>query len=204
MAKKTKHAPRHAFSPHPALFAILLLATLPCLALEGLKADGSLDKEAISRFYFEGDFERALQPLESFRSSQRAYAKEDSLFLYKYLAVIYASRPETQNKGESYMYQLLRVQPSAHLHDMYISDKIEGIFATVKERYEKQQLLAKERAGHANPSEPKAPPTEKQPNNRKKWALWTLGGVGVAGAVATYVILSQEPEVKQAPPRVFE
>jgi hypothetical protein len=67
----------------------------------GFKLDGTLDKEAISHAYFEGEFSRILPPLEAYRQSFPASAtKEDSIFVYKYLSVIYAASPATRKRAK--------------------------------------------------------------------------------------------------------
>ena len=111
----------------------------PSFASFGFKLDGSLDKPVISKAYFEGDFHRILPPLEAWRTSRAAKTHEDSIFVYKYLSVIYAADSTTRNKAESYMVQLLKLMPTIELVDMYISDNIEAIFKDVQEKFLKQQ-----------------------------------------------------------------
>lgn len=45
----------------------ILSSTASCHAAFGFKLDGSLDKPAISKAYFESDFARILPPLEAWR-----------------------------------------------------------------------------------------------------------------------------------------
>ncbi len=111
------------------LFASVF-ACLPTLvhASFGFHLDGTLDKRAISHAYFEGDFQRILPPLEEYRQYFPASStKEDSIFAYKYLSVIYAADPSTRNKGESCMVQLIKMKPTIEPIDLYISDNIASI-----------------------------------------------------------------------------
>jgi hypothetical protein len=128
--------------------------------------------------------------------------------MYKYLSVVYAANPETQEKGKSFMYQLLKAAPSASLVDMYISDTIQAIFNEVKSDFEERMNL-QVRKGNPQPeadlleapkNEPDPPtpspvPTQNKDNKKKKsnsWVYWTLGGAAVAGAVAGFIILSND------------
>jgi hypothetical protein len=53
--------------------------------------------------------------------------REDSIFVFKYLSVIYAADSTTRLKAESYMVQHLRLMPTIELVDLYISDNIHAI-----------------------------------------------------------------------------
>ncbi len=94
----------------------------------GFNIDGTLDKKAISHAYFEGEFSRILPPLETFRQSYPNPSKDDQIFVYKYLSVIYAADSSTRKKAECYMIQLVKLMPTIELIDLYISDNIEAIF----------------------------------------------------------------------------
>lgn len=187
----------------PCTLALVISFTLsPTVANAafGFKLDGTLDKDAISRAYFEGEFSRILPPLEAYRQSFPASAtKDDSIFVYKYLSVIYAADPSTRNKGESCMVQLIKMKPTIELIDLYISDNIEAIFKNVKQSYEKQQkytqahdLLGNEKKDTASVTAPKFHST--------KWIWWTLGGVGTAAIATTaYFALSDDNQAAGQP-----
>jgi hypothetical protein len=194
-----------------ALFLILILfVQIAMPAVAGLNADGSLDRAKISKAYFEGDFDLVVEALETFRKIQPNPTREDKIYIYKYLSVIYAAKPETRGKAESYMYQLLKIMPSIELMDLYISDNIESIFNTVRVRFEQQQRLGTN-PGQGNPPAPareaapaSAPPRKPVPvdprtagekrkagkESSSSWVWWTVGGVGIAAAVAGFVFLS--------------
>ncbi len=168
----------------------------------GFKLDGTFDKEAVSHAYFEGEFSRVLPPLEAFRSSFPGNAtKEDSIFVYKYLSVIYASNPKNRQKAESYMVQLIKIMPTIELMDLYISDNIEAIFKNVKLSYAQQQAYVR---GHDEYGRAKNPRDDslkmaaiiKRPVIRP-WFWWTLGGLGTAAFAATaYIAINSNSESK--------
>lgn len=210
-------APRPSRIPAIAAFFVLIL-TVPSLAVKGINPDGSLDKSTISKAYFEGEFWTVINALEAFRKSGKAINREDSIYTFKYLSVVYAAEPTTRAKAESYMYQLIRMMPTIDLLDLYISDNIQSIFVKVKSDFEKieshkapapasmepaPQAPASQvaSASNANPQSQAQPATAVQaatnaPSNppaKKKsalkvWAPLALGGVGVA--TATYFIVS--------------
>jgi len=137
--------------------------------------------------------------LEAYRQSFPASAsKDDSIFVYKYLSVIYAASPTTRNKGESCMVQLIKMKPAIELIDLYISDNIAAIFKDVKTNYFQQQKYVKEHDVLGNEKrEPE--PTIKATPRSSKWIWWTLGGVGTA-AIATTAYFALNSDHKTAGP----
>jgi hypothetical protein len=210
-----------------AVFAPTAAAAPAKSSIEGLKADGSLDKAKISKAYFEGDFDMVVTALESWRKMQPNPTKEDKIYVYKYLSVIYAANAETRPKAESYMYQLLKLMPSIELMDLYISDNIEAIFNSVRLRFEHQSKLAADsgqgnhapasavatakesdtnaRPYRANPDADKMPERKTGKNEtpaskgKSHWGMWTAGVVGVAVVAAGYFVLSQPVRTASAP-----
>jgi hypothetical protein len=184
--------------------AILMLAS-PAWASFGFKFDGSLDKDAISHAYFEGEFSRVLPPLETYRQSFPANAtRDDSIFVYKYLSVIYAADPSTRKKAESYMIQLVKLMPTIELIDMYISDNIEAIFRNVKANFLQQQQYVREHDIYGKPvdnpgkGQPTGPGEDKPSaaigaGKSRAWIWWTVGALGTAAIATTvYVAMSGE------------
>ncbi len=161
----------------------------------GFNLDGTLDKTAISHAYFEGEFARILPPLEVVRQSFPGQAKkEDSIFVYKYLSVIYAADPKTKLKAESYMVQLIKLMPTIELVDLYISDNIEAIFKNVKQSYVQQQAYVGSHDEYGRDKNPASTGGVKVAPRSKKWLWWTLGGVGTAAIATTaYFVLHEEP-----------
>jgi len=191
---------RTPFSVSPlALLAAVALSCLPALAHAafGFKLDGTLDKDAISRAYFEGEFSRILPPLEAYRQSFPASAtQDDSIFVYKYLSVIYAASPTTRNKGESCMVQLIKMKPAIELIDLYISDNIDAIFKGVKQNYFQQEKYVREHDVLGNEKQ-KQEPAIKPKAHSTQWIWWTLGGVGTA-AIATTAYFALNSDHKTA------
>ncbi len=179
-----------------ALFTIALAAFFPdkVHAAFGFNVDGTLDKNAISHAYFEGEFSRILPPLETFRQTYPNPSKDDLIFVYKYLSVIYAADQKTKLKAESYMVQLVKLMPTIELIDLYISDNIQAIFKDVKSNFLKQQQYVREHDVYGHPSGSNVDSTTAyKPSRKSHTALWwTLGGLGVtAVAATTYIVLSE-------------
>lgn len=206
------------------LLALLIVSQSASGATDGLNADMSLDRASISKAYFEGDFDKVVKALETFRKAYPNPSREDKIYAYKYLSVIYAAKPETRAKAESFMYQLLKIMPSIELMDLYISDNIEAIFNSVRMRFEHQQQYAGKGAeaspgpkdidpapaSSAAPIASAAPaaPGPARPDSaaaragkksgRSSWVWWTTAGVGVAAAVAGYVYLAADADPEPA------
>jgi hypothetical protein len=179
------------------LILIALLA-IHSFAAFGFKLDGTLDKEAISHAYFEGEFDRILPPLEAYRQAFPTFStKDDSIFVYKYLSVIYAADPSTRKKGESCMVQLIKMKPAIELIDLYISDNIASIFKDVKSNYFQQQKYVRE---HDLVGNEKQQPEIKPKNHSTKWIWWSLGGIGTAAVATTvYFTLNRDHAPAQQP-----
>ena len=211
---------------------ILLAAFRPAHALKGINADGTLDKQVVSKAYFEGEFWTVINALEAFRKTGMATTtREDSVYTFKYLSVVYAADPSTRNKAESYMYQLLRMMPTIDLLDLYISDNIESIFKKVKSDYEKiekhhpSEAMATDSAAPVAASQPASAksaaqpdavargnpppppmPVSQQPKQSgiKPWVPLTVAGVGVLAAAFLVVTLTDDPAEKTDVPRPVE
>ena len=197
---------------------ILILVNTAAPAVDGLNPDLSLNRARISKAYFEGDFDTVVEALEAYRKVQPNLTREDKIYVYKYLSVIYAAKPETRAKAESFMYQLLKIMPSIELMDLYISDNIEAIFNSVRLRFEQQQhytgsdstpagTAGKGRPANAFATDPnKAFPTPEKREGKpvksekaekqggKAWIWWTAGAVGVAVAGFIYFSQYSDPE----------
>jgi hypothetical protein len=159
----------------------------------GFKLDGSLNKSEISHAFFEGEFSRILPPLEMYRQSFPASAtRDDSIFVYKYLSVIYAADSSTRHKAESFMFQLIKMNPAIELIDLYVSDTIESIFRNVKKDYLEREKYMRDRDVLGNGRKDTASAATLKPHS-KAWIGWTLGGIGVAAAATTaYYILHED------------
>lgn len=189
----------------------MLMAARPASALSGINPDGSLDKPAISKAYFEGEFQTVIDALEAFRRSGKAASREDSIYTFKYLGVVYAAEPATRLKAESYMYQLIRMAPKIDLLDLYISDTIHGIFLKVKGDYEdieRSRAVAAESGHRGDPGmagSPSVPSTEGEPAPVRKhgglriWAPIALGGAGLATAAYFLAALQRVEDENRSP-----
>jgi hypothetical protein len=153
----------------------------------GFHLDGTLDKPAISKAYFEGDFNRIIPPLEAWRQGiAENKTRDDSIFVFKYLSVVYAANPSTKERSRSFMFQLLTLAPTIEILDMYASDEIERAFHTVKQEFKerKDYISTHDHLGKEKPKP--APPATVKPkeSHSTAWVWWAIGGVGAAAVVA--------------------
>ncbi|HKP95767.1 MAG TPA: hypothetical protein VJ385_08420 [Fibrobacteria bacterium] len=202
MLQKKRKLPKFLF----ASLLFLLLPRVDSWAGFGFKLDGTLDREAIAVAYYEGEFYRILPPLEEYRQSfPENSTRDDSIFVYKYLSVIYAADSSTRARAESYMVQLLKLKPTIELVDLYISDEIKAIFKEVKQSYLQEQKYIREYDLFGNAKRDSIPrdstsridtKTVSTPKkSSRKWVWWTLGSIGTAAVATTaYIALGTEPE----------
>jgi hypothetical protein len=154
--------------------------------------EGVLDTAAVHALYLDGDFAPAIKRLEEDRQAGRLKSHQDSVFTFKHLGVMYAAEYKTLELGKSYMYQLLSIEPSVKIMDMYASDMIYMIFRNMQEEFElrrarpKHVLSDTSRQTDTSLAQPQPHP---KPPAKRTWPYWTAGAVAVAGAgLASYFL----------------
>jgi hypothetical protein len=183
------------FKKNPLIMLLgLLILTPRVFASFGFNLDGTLDKPALSKAYFESDFERITLPLETWRQGiADNKTRDDSIFVFKYLSVIYAANPATKEKSRSFMFQLLTLAPTIEILDMYASDEIEHMFRSVKREMKERNTyisthddLGKEKPKPATQDSVAVKPKD---SHSSAWAWWVMGGAGVAAVAVSYYVL---------------
>jgi len=166
-----------------------------------------LDTGTVRRFYLDGDFDEAIEILEDGLKRKPAYSHADSVFIFKHLGVMYAAKYETREKGKLFMHQLLMVEPTARILDMYASDMIYMIFKNIQDEFEanrvrlgraENNLRGNAQTGPVNDPKRDEPTSESPAREPKNHVLAWVGvstAVVVAG-VATFIILNQPPKQK--------
>ncbi len=102
-----------------------------------LKKSAVLDKKTVEELYHGGDFDQLIALLENMRRDRRIRDKEDSIFIYKYLGVVYGADMGTRRKAESFLYQMLKLDPRQDLEDLEVGDAILDMFREVRKRYDR-------------------------------------------------------------------
>ena len=90
---------------------------------QGAVSADTLDRYRIHAEYGEGNFEVVIQLLEDYRTRHKAFPASDSLFIAKYLGVVYASNPASREKGKYWLYRMLQIDPASDLVDMYVGEE---------------------------------------------------------------------------------
>jgi hypothetical protein len=183
-----------------------LAAAMACASARA----ATLDQKAVHAVYEEGDFDKVTAKIAAFQKANPTYSRDDSVFIAKHLAVIYAANPETLEKGKYWMYQMLKIMPAADLVDMYVSEEIDRIFDRIRVEFVRRQaqfgvdtaklaLPSKQPSGAsaARPHEAERPAPEggkeRPASTWKKTGLWVAGGLGLAAAgTAAYFLLSEQ------------
>lgn len=98
-------------------------------------AADSLEKVRIHAEYGDGNFEIVIQILEEYRARHKDFPRADSLFLAKYLGVVYASNPATREKGKYWLYRMLQIDPNADVVDMYVGEAVDRTFDKVRQEF---------------------------------------------------------------------
>jgi hypothetical protein len=169
----------------------------------------ALDTAAVRKLYLDGDFEEAIKMLDGVLKEKRALTHEDSVLIFKHLGVMYAANYETREKGKYYMHQLLMVEPTARIMDMYASDMIYMIFKNIQDEFESSRAKLDRAESHVIGNsqsqameKPIEKPVSKQPDpphgHQAYYWLGATGAVAVAGVVAYVVLSNQDPKIVQA------
>lgn len=157
---------------------------------------------AVHEAYSNGDFEEVLKRIEAYQKRYRGHSLSDSVFIAKHLAVVYASNPQTREKGRYYMFRMLEMNPSADLVDMFISQDLDEIFERVRKEFlVRQNRTQNVQTVHAPPPKPEkaertlpVPVAKAAPKPSNKTWLWIAGGAAVAaGAVTAYYLTLDTP-----------
>jgi hypothetical protein len=205
----TPAAPAPA-SPAPAA----AITAKPAPAKPGA-AKPVMDTAKLHATYLDGDFDQAIHTMESALKSKKPLTHADSVFIFKHLGVMYAATPATREKGRYYMAQLIYIEPTAKILDMYASDMIYLIFRNVQEEFESKHpgytkpvaavdTASKPVAAAPAPASTAAPATS-APSSKSRTMYWVTGGAVVAaGTVGLLFVLLDDPKPKNHNIRIQE
>jgi len=186
-------APRKASGAEPAPIAKSSAPSSP------------LDTAKVRALYVDGDFDIAIDQIETSLRTRSGFSREDSVFMFKHLGVMYAAKYETREKGKRYMLRLLEVEPTARILDMYASDMIYMIFKNIQDEFEaSRRTLTRsdstlgegpEKGQKEKPASQAMTPDQNRKTNSS--FVWVGATVAVAAAAAgTWYILAFEPKVE--------
>jgi hypothetical protein len=133
----------------PSHFIGLLLVF--CAYLPAFSAI-KLNSAKIKTLYQEGEFEKVREDLEDFlKKTNSEGSREDRIIAYKYLGVIYGSKPGGKPQSETYFFRLFDLAPKVNLNELYVSSSIDQIFRDTRERFiaEKQSSSSVDEFGNA-------------------------------------------------------
>jgi hypothetical protein len=180
----------------------------------GQRPNGALDMPVLEATYKEGELEAVKNALESYVKNRGDGAtKDERIFSYKYLGVIYAADPDSRTRAESFFNQLFGLSPHIELTGMFVSKNIQGVFDEVKREFQRNTEYKSrfDALGHpiaeaepkAKADSAKAVPVESSPSQKsRQWMWWTAGGIMAVAATGTVVYLAMDGE--EAPnPRNF-
>jgi hypothetical protein len=102
-----------------------------------VEAKPTINKKEVNELYNAGEFDQIIALLETMRRERGLRDKDDSIFIYKYLGVVYGADMATRRKAESFLYQMLKLDPKQDLVDLEVGDAILNIFQEVRKRYER-------------------------------------------------------------------
>jgi hypothetical protein len=95
-------------------------------------ASPRLEQREIKSLYMSGKVDSAAVLIETFQSVNPVFGREDSVFISKFLSVIYAAQPEKTGIARDYMRRLLTLDPKAEIGDMFASDEVDTLFQRTK------------------------------------------------------------------------
>ena len=145
----------------------------------------------------DGEFESAIKQLEEASGKGLYKSHGDSVFAYKHLGVMYAAQYETMEKGKSYMYRLLSIEPTVKILDMYASEMIYMIFRNVQAEFQMRTADPKTLSpvsAHPVQTDSANKTLKDTKARRATWPYWTVGAFALAGVgAATYFLIQEHP-----------
>jgi hypothetical protein len=188
------------------LLAVLAFAALSIHAAPKTPAAQPLDTAKVKKLYQEGDFDQAIAILEASLKDRKVADHRDSVFVFKHLGVMYAANDHSRERGKYFMLQLLTIEPTARIMDMYASDMIYMIFKNIQEEYatthtryvraekhvegnqgtEKKPEAGKSDAGKPDAGKPAG--TRKRSGNGKTYILLGATAAAIGVGVAVYML----------------
>lgn|GEM_PF-2394530 len=116
------------------LVFVLLAFGAPAHAAKGFSP------ETVKQLYRDGEFEKMRTMLEEFLKRPAADASvEERIVAYKYLGVVYASKPEGKPQAEAYFFRLFDLSPNVELTELYVSSAVSDLFKKTHERFLKEK-----------------------------------------------------------------
>jgi len=129
-------------------FLLLFAAFLPTLGAP------KLDYTKVKTLYKEGEFEKVRDELETFlKKSDSQATREDKITAYKYLGVIYGSKPGGRPQSETYFFRLFDLSPKVNLAELYVSYSVDQIFRETRDRFFADKLSTHAVDEFGNPKE---------------------------------------------------
>jgi hypothetical protein len=124
-----------AAKPAPSATSAAKPATASNTVAAAIAASDTLDRKRVHAEYGDGNFETVVQILEDYRSRHEHYRTGDSVFIAKYLGVVYASNPDSREKGKYWLYKMLQMEPSSDLVDLYVGEEVERTYEKVRQEF---------------------------------------------------------------------
>lgn len=155
-----------------------------------------LDQALVKKYYGDGDFDPAIALMEDFQKSHSNFSREESLMVYKYLGVMYCADNGTREKGKTYFYKLLKIDPEAKILDMYVSIVVQDIFKSTLDELMGQSGFpgttnredrlsgSDSKPGHDAFPAPKDGKSAALSEKKNTAVYWWVGGLAVAAGVA--------------------
>jgi hypothetical protein len=187
-------------------------ASKPAKTAKAAAPSKAVDRNEVLSLYMEGDFETLVALLENIRRERQLRDREDSVFIYKFLGVIYGADERTKRKAESFLYQMLELDPNEDLSALGVGESVQKIFERVRTKVQADSLAhlpSKTAPVAAAPVQPSpaaasAPaasspaPMASQPapaarERRVPNWVWYASGGAAAAVVLGIIVLNQDP-----------
>ncbi len=193
----------NASQNRPTIFAALSMLILFSESTLVLAKSDSVLIDKVQNWYYNGHFGEIIQALEEYKRSGQMKTRDDSIFVYKYLGVIYGADSDEQKKGEAYLYSFLRLEPQSDLDDMHLSGPIQDLFDKVRQRFKNdfpeifaEPKLEKEEKSISIDSVAQAAYVSgaveaEKDMEKKRWIWVATGGAATAGVLTAILLVSR-------------
>ena len=198
------------------LVLVLVLVLAPARARAGgraggIYAKGMLNHTQAHQAYLEAEWKTLTRDLEKFLADPRRRADYvDSVFAYKYLAVMYAADARTSRQAEAHFRRLLALAPAvdtADLRNLYASPEAMALFRRLREEYPREIRATAAKAGPSPETEVPVPGGKggagAEARVRRNWMYWGAAAGAAAAVMGALIYVSvsgpQEPARTRIP-----
>lgn len=138
--------------------------------------------------YRDGEFDSLLQAMKAYPDRHPKMNFEDSLFLAKHYAVIFAATPATYERSRYYMRQMLEIDPHSDFVGMFATENVDRLFENVRKEYFLTHIFS------PKPDDDSLKVDKQHRSSSQLW-WWASGAALIAGGAITLWVINTSNKI---------